>query len=107
LFPQQQFTAIKASTNGSHTINTTFRKLYGIKASTNSPYPSQLGTSEISIESKLQQQMLHNIKATSETTLLKQSFNKCSSTTSKLLQKAQSINLYQQIKQNHSRSEDY
>jgi hypothetical protein len=23
LFPQQQFTAIKASTNGSHTINTT------------------------------------------------------------------------------------
>ncbi len=65
-FPQQQFTAIKASTN--------------------SPYPSKLGTSEISIESKLQQQMLHNIKATSETTLLNQSFNKCFKP-SKLLQK--------------------
>jgi hypothetical protein len=51
--------------------------------------------------------MPQTIKATSETTLLNQSFNKCSSTTSKLLQKAQFIDLYQQIKQNHSRSEDY
>jgi hypothetical protein len=66
LFPQQQFTPIKASIN--------------------SPYPSKLDTSEISIESKLQQQMLHNIKATSETTLLNQSFNKCFKP-SKLLQK--------------------
>jgi hypothetical protein len=81
------------------------KPLYWIRASTNASN-HQGYVRNHSIESKLQQ-MPQTIKATSETTLLNQSFNKCSSTTSKLLQKAQFIDLYQQIKQNHSRSEDY
>jgi hypothetical protein len=81
------------------------KPLYWIKASTNASN-HQGYVRNHSIESKLQQ-MPQTIKAMSETTLLNQSFNKCSSTTSKLLQKAQFIDLYQQIKQNHSRSEDY